>query len=65
MGHALDRRLGCWFPFAGRMAGVHGGEDECGALVEVQRVQSISAGSAPAGVVLNATGYIVAAHRSK
>ena len=32
-------------------------------VVEVQRVRSISAGSAPAGVVLNATGYIVAAHR--
>ena len=32
-------------------------------MVEVQRVRSISAGSAPAGVVLNATGYIVAAHR--
>ena len=32
-------------------------------VVEVQRVRSISAGSAPAGVILNATGYIVAAHR--
>ena len=32
-------------------------------LVEVQRVKSISAGSAPQGVVLNATGYIVAAHK--
>ena len=32
-------------------------------IVEVQRVKSISAASAPEGVVLNATGYIVAAHK--
>src|SRR6516164_6998812 len=32
-------------------------------LVDVQRVQSVSAASAPQGVVLNATGYIVAAHK--
>jgi HlyD family secretion protein len=32
-------------------------------VVEVQRVSSISAASAPNGVVLNATGYIVAAHK--
>lgn len=32
-------------------------------LVEVQRVKSIGAGSAPQGVILNATGYIVAAHK--
>jgi HlyD family secretion protein len=32
-------------------------------VVEVQRVRSISAGSAPEGVILNATGYIVAAHK--
>jgi len=31
--------------------------------VEVHRVKSLSAGSAPQGVVLNATGYIVAAHK--
>jgi HlyD family secretion protein len=31
--------------------------------VEIQRVKSISASSAPQGVVLNATGYIVAAHK--
>ena len=31
-------------------------------LVEVVRVASVSAASAPQGVVLNATGYIVAAH---
>lgn len=33
------------------------------AVVEVQRLKSISAGSAPQGVILNATGYIVAAHK--
>ena len=32
-------------------------------MVEVQRVRSISAASAPEGVILNATGYIVAAHK--
>jgi HlyD family secretion protein len=32
-------------------------------VVEVERVRSISAASAPDGVVLNATGYIVAAHK--
>ena len=31
--------------------------------VEVQRVKSVSAASAPRGVILNATGYIVAAHK--
>jgi HlyD family secretion protein len=31
--------------------------------VEVQRARSLNAGSAPQGVVLNATGYIVAAHK--
>ena len=32
-------------------------------MVEIQRVRSISAASAPEGVILNATGYIVAAHK--
>jgi len=32
-------------------------------VVDVQRVKALSADSAPDGVVLNATGYIVAAHR--
>lgn len=32
-------------------------------IIEVQRVRAISAANAPEGVVLNATGYIVAAHR--
>jgi len=32
-------------------------------IVETVRVQAINAASAPEGVVLNATGYIVAAHR--
>jgi HlyD family secretion protein len=33
------------------------------AEVEIQRVRSVSAASAPQGVILNATGYIVAAHK--
>src|SRR6266542_444535 len=32
-------------------------------IVEVQRVQVLRAGSAPQGVILNAAGYIVAAHK--
>src|SRR5579862_6991097 len=32
-------------------------------VVDVQRVSTVAAGSAPEGVILNATGYIVAAHR--
>ena len=32
-------------------------------IVEVERVRSTSAAAAPEGVVLNATGYIVAAHK--
>ena len=32
-------------------------------VVEVQRVTAVSAAAAPQGVVLNATGYIVAAHK--
>ncbi len=32
-------------------------------VVEIERVKSVSAASAPEGVVLNATGYIVAAHK--
>ena len=32
-------------------------------VVDVERVSAISAASAPEGIVLNAAGYIVAAHR--
>ena len=39
------------------------GEVNAAPEVEVQRVRSISAASAPEGVMLNATGYIVAAHK--
>src|SRR6187549_2219949 len=31
--------------------------------VEVQRVRSTTAAAAPQGVILNATGYIIAAHK--
>ena len=34
-----------------------------GTFVEVERVQAVSSAAAPEGVVLNATGYIVAAHK--
>jgi HlyD family secretion protein len=47
--------LGAWRVLAGRFNNAP--------EVEVQRVRSISAASAPQGVVLNATGYIVAAHK--
>src|ERR1035441_5086411 len=38
------------------------GNSSAAPLVEVQRVAAISASAAPQGVVLNATGYVVAAH---
>jgi HlyD family secretion protein len=38
------------------------GNSDAAPLVAVQRVAAISASAAPQGVVLNATGYIVAAH---
>jgi HlyD family secretion protein len=47
--------LGAWRLISGKLNAV--------TEVEVQRVRSISAASAPEGVVLNATGYIVAAHK--
>jgi HlyD family secretion protein len=47
--------FGAWRMFSGRL--------DNSPQVEVQRVRSISAASAPEGVVLNATGYIVAAHK--
>jgi HlyD family secretion protein len=46
--------LGAWQLVAPRLTAA--------ALVEVQRAAAISPASAPNGVVLNATGYIVAAH---
>ncbi len=47
--------LGAWRLFFRRL--------DAAPLVEIQRVKSISAAGAPEGVVLNATGYIVAAHK--
>jgi HlyD family secretion protein len=46
--------LGAWRIVSGRL--------NAAPVVEVARVTSVSAASAPQGVVLNATGYIVAAH---
>jgi HlyD family secretion protein len=50
------------FVFAGAWRLLSGKLDNS-PVVEVQRVKSISAASAPDGIVLNATGYIVAAHK--
>jgi len=47
--------LGAWRFLSGKL--------DAASIVEVQRVQSVSASAAPEGVVLNATGYIVAAHK--
>jgi HlyD family secretion protein len=47
--------LGGWWLFSDRL--------DSSPVVAVERVHSISAASAPEGVVLNAAGYIVAAHR--
>jgi HlyD family secretion protein len=62
MGHAMDRRwyllfvlFGAWRMFSDKV--------NAATEVQVERVKAINAGSAPQGVVLNATGYIVAAHK--
>ena len=47
--------VGGWWLFSDKM--------DASPVVSVERVHSISAASAPEGVVLNAAGYIVAAHR--
>ncbi len=47
--------LGAWRITSGNL--------NSGPVVEIQRVKSISAATALEGVVLNATGYIVAAHK--
>src|SRR5581483_5181992 len=47
--------LGAWRLLSARL--------DAAPMVETQRVQAVSAASAPDGVVLNATGYIVDAHK--
>jgi HlyD family secretion protein len=47
--------LGGWYVFSEKL--------DAAPVVDVERVHSVSAASAPEGVVLNASGYIVAAHR--
>jgi HlyD family secretion protein len=47
--------LGAWAMFSNKV--------NAAPEVAVERVRALSAGSAPEGVVLNATGYIVAAHK--
>ena len=47
--------LGAWQLLSGKL--------DSAPVVEVRRVTAVSAASAPEGVILNATGYIVAAHK--
>jgi len=54
IGVALLAGLGAWQLLAPRL--------NAATLVEVERATALNAASAPEGVVLNATGYIVAAH---
>ena len=54
-GVALFLLLGAWRLWSNKI--------NAGTFVEVERVQAVSSGAAPEGVVLNATGYIVAAHK--
>jgi HlyD family secretion protein len=46
---------GAWRMFSSKL--------DAAPVVEIERVRAVSAASAPEGVVLNATGYIVAAHK--
>ena len=55
IGVAIFVLLGAWRLFSAKV--------NAATVVEVARVKSIAAASAPEGVVLNATGYIVAAHK--
>src|ERR1017187_5339617 len=55
VGVLLLAGLGAWQLLSGKL--------DSGPVVEVRRVTAVSAASAPEGVILNATGYIVAAHR--
>jgi HlyD family secretion protein len=55
IGVAVFLLLGAWRLFSEKL--------NAATVVEVARVKTISAASAPEGVVLNATGYIVAAHK--
>jgi HlyD family secretion protein len=55
VGILLFLLLGAWAMFSNKV--------NAAPEVAVERVRALSAGSAPEGVVLNATGYIVAAHK--
>ena len=54
-GVALFLLLGAWRLWSNKIT--------AGTFVEVERVRAVSSAAAPEGVVLNATGYIVAAHK--
>ncbi len=62
MGHPLDSRWRDPAVLAGGYS-LLAGKWNAAPVVETVRVQAISPASAPEGVVLNATGYIVAAHK--
>ncbi len=55
VGVVLFLLAGAWRMLSGKL--------DSAPVVEIERVRAISAASAPEGVVLNATGYIVAAHK--
>jgi len=55
VGILLFLALGAWRMFSEKV--------NAATVVEVERVKAISAANAPEGIVLNATGYIVAAHK--
>ncbi len=55
VGVLLFLLAGAWRMFSSKL--------DSAPVVEIERVRSVSAASAPQGVVLNATGYIVAAHK--
>jgi HlyD family secretion protein len=55
LGVLLFLLAGAWRLFSSKL--------DAAPVVEVERVRAVSAESAPEGVVLNATGYIVAAHK--
>src|SRR5262245_1210432 len=55
IGIAIFALLGAWRMFSEKV--------NAAPEVQIERVKSLNAASAPQGVVLNATGYIVAAHK--
>ncbi len=64
MGRRAGLSAACWFFCCWARGGSPTAEVQCGdRWWKCSGCKSISAGSAPQGVILNATGYIVAAHK--